>query len=374
MGLAAVPFGMAQAEDYEIKVKDWNGGPWISACCRKKEVISEYSDYYLSFCGNFGVNYESFNTKDLPSMYDGSYRVLRGYHDENGGKVCVMDMKFSEGKTVTRKDVEGQWQREEVLIRDAWKRREPWKRFTVNCKIYNLPKGCAVMHFVLVKERFLNFFLVKDGQRSFGGTEHVLVVVVPDGCETVKVESEGIPTIVCGNKVDGLISSHEILDPSVRSSLLFALGQKELSVNHYAAVRGCETDTPEVLLKDCPFVQQTKAIGQMRSGSKESSVVGVWKRFPCGKFRLDLSMTGCVETDGSFIGLEHGVYSVFAGIRWEMERFSKFLHRGAKHNAVRHIKALAEDNTVRCIEHLKEKLKKLEGKLEKVSEKEKLKK
>ena len=202
----------------------------------------------------------------------------------------------------------------------------------------------------------------------------MLVVVVPDDCERVFVKSV-IPTVVCGGEVRSLSSSNEILSPSVRSSLLSVLGQKELSVNHYAAVCECKADKPEVLLKDCSFVQQAKAVGQMRFGSKEDySVVGFWKRFPYGSFRLFPPMVDCAKRHCSFIDLVKYTDWTLCSVRNKVEKFSEFFHRGAKRKAVCSIKALAKNNAVRCIEDLKKKLKKLEWKLEAVSEKERLKK
>ena len=383
MGLAAVPFGTAQAEDYEIKVASKLEGDSIY----RATAVFVYSGDMKVFSKSHGpMDYWG----GFPLSRGGrlltvggrcGWTFLRGLHDEEGGEVAVTDAKFSGGRSITREDVEAQWKKEEVGFRDTCHRllmdeEGPRRVFTVDCKMYNLTKGCSVEHFFMFKNGFLNFFLVQDPQRSLGGFKNTLVIVVPDDCENVVVRSAGIPTVVCGGKVKGLVSDNEILDPSVRSRLLSTLGQKELSVKSWAAISESKTDiqsktdAPKVLLKDCPFVQQAKVVGQMRRGSKMWPFIGIWERLR-GEFCL---------TGNGYEELPEGYLSVFeSDVKYYFkkhvrEEFLKLLHRGAKHNAVCHIKALAKDNAVRCIEDLKEKLKKLEGKLKKVSEKEKLKK
>ena len=326
--------------------------------------------------------------------------MLWGYHDAKGGRVAVTDAKFSEGKNITREDVEAQWRREESLLRDLVGDKEVDGFYAVgsscfgidgasvmDCKMYDLPEGCEIYHFVKMEEKFLNLFLIWDKQRSFGGSEYTLVVVVPDNCGTVTVNSV-VPTIVCGGKIDFFVSSNEILSPSVRSGLLAVLGQKELSVHCGVAVFECETDEAEVLLKDCPLAQQAECLGQVY----RDQTVHVWERLsPYGKFCLQLQYKQDFEDAlwrHEYVPLKEcpgrmnrgvKIGSRYAGLFCSKldetrNKFSELLHRGAKHNAVRHIKALAKDNAVCCIKDLKEKLKKLEGKLEKVSEKERLKK
>ena len=374
MGLAAVPFGTAQAEDYKLQAHAGDGSLYVSACfCESIEPL-ENCPRELQFCGNFGGEYEKLFAGGFPKLYDGQWRVLRGYHDTRGGKVVVTDTKFSEGKSVTCKDVEEQWQRENALIRDWWKARTWGKTFMVDCKMYDLPKDCEVLHCTLLRGRVLNLLLVRDKQRSFGGSEYMLIIVVPDDCETMQVTSD-IPTIVCGGEVKEFISDNEILDPSVRSRLLSALGQKELSVKSWAAVSDpqSKTDAPKVFLKDCPFVQQSALVAQAYPVSQKGSFLfKIWERFP-GGFRLHfMDREVCGKVDRQYF-LSDMKYS-FEEYVQKREKFSELLHRGAKHNAVHHLKALAKDNAVRCIEDLKEKLKKLEEKLEEVSKKEGLKK
>ena len=359
MGLAAVPFGTAQAEDYEIEAHADDEHLFVSACFRESTEPLEDRSRQLQFCGSFGGEYEKLYAGGLPKRVDGQWFVVRGYHDAGGGKVVVTDTKFSEGKKVTRKDVEEQWQKEIDLIRGWWKDITWGKTFTVDCKMYDLPKGCQVLHCVLLRRRVLNLFLVRDKQRSFGGSEWMLVVVVPNDCGHMLVNSH-IPTVVCGGEVKQLVSGNEILDPSVRSRILSALGQKDLSVKNSAVVRQCETDKPGVLLKDCSFVQHAKAIGQVRFGCKENySTVGIWRRFPRGRFCLDPDVMRRAKDSSGFFRFaryaEQALYKVYA----EEQGFSAFFHRGAKHNVVRRIKDWAED--------IKDELEKVseEGRLEK---------
>ena len=152
MGLATVPFGTVQAENYEIEVRDDNGWLHVSGSGgdwgRFPGEIDQSRDEDL---GEIVAKWEGlFAESSLFGIIE-QKAAVRGYHNEKGGKVNVADTKFSEGKSVTRKDVEEQWQREEVLIKDI----KPFDRvmylcrFAVDCKMYNLPSGCAVSSFVL---------------------------------------------------------------------------------------------------------------------------------------------------------------------------------------------------------------------------------
>ena len=305
MGLAAVPFGTAQAENYEIVVSRFLEPDGVAVSVGTCE--EEYWEQRLHAC------FECRSCKGLFDGYSGcensaKYSVIRGFHNEKGGKVSVTDTKFSEGKNITRKDVEEQWHKEEGLLRDRLVRNGKDRgcgknsfpvdnagiSVALDCKMYDLPEGVKVMHFAVLAERLINFFLVKDEQRSFGGPEYMLVVVVPNSCESMTVKSCGIPTVVCGGEVKDFVSSNEVLAPSVRARLLSVFGQKELSVNRCAAVCKSERDKSEVLLKDCSFAQRAEAIIQVRYDfSDEGGFVGsVFRRLSLyGRFVFDPVMT-----------------------------------------------------------------------------------
>ena len=256
--------------------------------------------------------------------------------------------------------MEEQWHKEEGLLRDRLVRNGKDRgcgknsfpvdnagiSVALDCKMSDLPEGCEIYHFVKMEEKFLNLFLIWDKQRSFGGSEYTLVVVVPDNCGTVTVNSV-VPTIVCGGKIDFFVSSNEILSPSVRARLLSVFGQKELSVHCGVAVFECETDEAEVLLKDCSFAQRAEAIIQVRYDfSDEGGFVGsVFRRLSLyGRFVFDPVMTRAASCGSDLVFFTSKCAGWCQGRNGiEKERFSKFFHRTSKRNAVHHIRNWAND-------------------------------
>jgi len=129
-------------------------------------VRDHWNDCREHRCGCFSaLGFFEQNELKWIERFRNGYSMLRGYHDATGGRVAVTDAKFSEGKNITREDVEEQWRREEAVLRDLVGDKEVDGFYAVgsscfgidgasvmDCRMYDLPEGCQVLYFVLLKE------------------------------------------------------------------------------------------------------------------------------------------------------------------------------------------------------------------------------
>ena len=183
MGLAAVPFGTAQATDYEIKVTQ-------EYKCDPNDPKSEKNGAMWFY---FSVSCEGSELSKITiSWYAGS-DVCYHEHDERHDEDSLPFRTFPYSSSYMIKKTRSTITEPKLLNEEKLK----WK------ERYN------DVRFAYVKYPGVRFFVVRDPERKYGNTVYKLIIIADDGFGNFYVSSD-VPTMVSGT-MRSYCSNNEIV-------------------------------------------------------------------------------------------------------------------------------------------------------------------
>ena len=263
MGLAAVPFGTAQADNHTISVKQeeksdavhfkisvFGGGIQL----RETEIVWLHDSDYptpllysdaLMRCYNDEAKRETrinsggwFHTDHIMRQCSTFFEKWRNFYDvkkfnEQQLRKVASPLSISDA---TLRSYSVEFLKNKNIARDTFFQR--WRKFEADkcymtdfpgsdaysCYIvkWHLPKGCTVAHYF---NGFIDFYIFKDKQRSLSGPMYTLVLKYQSAYGSCCCLSD-IPTVGFGG-VHDYRSNNEILSPSFRERILSTLAYEE---------------------------------------------------------------------------------------------------------------------------------------------------